>query len=65
MQCSDPMKSATLRVRRQVEFVARGLRSLAAARRTGDYVEVDAVVEDLRRKLDAAHLRRLAKVEIR
>lgn len=48
------MKRATLRPRQQAAFVVRGLRSLESARRTGDYVEADVVLEGLRRKLDAA-----------
>lgn len=38
----------------QAEFVARGLRSLQKAKRTGDYIEADEVVAGLRKKLAAA-----------
>lgn len=41
----------------QAQFIARGLHSRDQATRTGDYVEADAVVEALQRKLDAAHKR--------
>jgi hypothetical protein len=37
------------------------LRSLETARQTDDYVGADAVLESLRRKLDAARLRKPAK----
>ena len=41
---------------RQVEseFIARGLRSRNEARRTGDYVDAEAVVAKLQRRLDTA-----------
>jgi hypothetical protein len=42
------------------EFIARGLRSRDAARRTGDYVDADVAIDGLQRKLDAARAR-LAK----
>ena len=48
------VRTAVLRRRHQAEFIARGLRSLADARSTGDYVDADTVVEGLQRKLDAA-----------
>ena len=41
----------------QAEFVARGLRSLQKAKRTGDYLEADEVVAGLRKKLAAAKAR--------
>ena len=41
----------------QAEFVARGLRSLAHARETGDYVEADEVLAGLRKKLASARAR--------
>jgi chitinase len=44
----------------QAEFIARGLRSRDDARRTGDYVDADVVIDNLQRKLDAARSR-LAK----
>ena len=52
------VRAAVLRRRHQAEFVARGLRSLDDARRTGDYVDADVVVEGLQRKLDAARARK-------
>ena len=48
------VRATVLRRRNQAEFIARGLRSLDGARRTGDYVDADVVVEGLQRKLDAA-----------
>lgn len=39
------------------DFIARGLRSRDEARRTGEYVDADIVVEGLQRKLDAARVR--------
>ena len=48
------VRATVLRRRNQAEFIARGLRSLEGARRTGDYVDADAVVQGLQRKLDAA-----------
>jgi TolA-binding protein len=41
----------------QAEFVARGLRSLQKAKRTGDYLEADEVVAGLRQQLAAAKAR--------
>jgi septation ring formation regulator EzrA len=49
-----------LRRRNQAEFIARGLRSLDDARRTGDYVDADTVLQELQRKLDAARARKPA-----
>jgi Arc/MetJ-type ribon-helix-helix transcriptional regulator len=54
------VRATVLRRRHQAEFIARGLRSLAVARRLGDYVEADVVVEGLQRKLDAARARKSA-----
>jgi len=51
------VRATVLRRRNHAEFIARGLRSLAVARRTGEYVDADAVVEGLQRKLDAARER--------
>lgn len=45
------------RRRVQAEFIARGLRSRDEARRTGEYVDADVVLEGLQRKLDAARAR--------
>jgi len=55
------VRATVLRRRHQAEFMARGLRSLETARRTGDYIEADVVLEGLRRKLDAARTRKPAK----
>lgn len=41
----------------QAEFIARGLWSRDEARRTGQYVDADAVLAGLQRKLDAARTR--------
>jgi len=41
----------------QAEFVARGLRSLQKAKRTGDYLEAEEVVAGLRKQLAAAKAR--------
>ena len=43
-------------------FIARGLRSRDEARRTGEYVDADVVIEQLQRKLDAAR-NRIAKTK--
>lgn len=48
------VRATVLRRRNQAEFIARGLRSLEDARRTGDYVAADDVLQTLQRKLDAA-----------
>ncbi len=50
-------RATVLRRRYQAEFIARGMRSLEDARRTGEYVEADAVVKKLQRKLDTARKR--------
>ena len=44
----------------QGEFVARGLRSLAVAKTTGEYVEASELVAGLRRKLETARASRAA-----
>jgi hypothetical protein len=54
------VRAAVVKRRNQAEFVARGMRSLDDARRTGHYVEADAVVLALQRKLDAARKRKSA-----
>lgn len=54
------VRATVLRRRNHAEFIARGLRSLDDARRTGDYVDADAVVRKLQRKLDAARKRKTA-----
>lgn len=50
------------RRRVQAEFIARGLRSRDEARRTGEYVDADVVIQQLQRKLDAARSR-VAKIK--
>ncbi len=52
------VREAVQRRRDQSAFIARGLRALDDARRTGDYVDADAVVQKLQRKLDAARARK-------
>ena len=54
------VRATVQRRRHQAEFIARGLRSLDDARRTGGYVDADAVVQTLQRKLDTARKRRPA-----
>lgn len=54
------IRAGVERRRVQVEFIARGLRSRDAARRTGEYVDADVVLGGLQRKLDAARTK-LAK----
>ena len=51
------VRASVERRRVQAEFIARGLRSRDEARRTGEYVEADVVLEGLQRKLDAARAR--------
>ncbi|HJV62825.1 MAG TPA: YlcI/YnfO family protein [Albitalea sp.] len=48
------VRASVQRRRNQAEFIARGLRSLDEARRTGGYVDAEVVVERLQRKLAAA-----------
>jgi Arc/MetJ-type ribon-helix-helix transcriptional regulator len=55
------VRATVLRRRHQAEFIARGMRSLEDARRTGDYVDADAVVKELQAKLDAARSRKPAR----
>ena len=54
------VRATVLRRRNQAEFIARGLRSLDDALRTGDCVDADVVVQKLQRKLDAARKRKPA-----
>ena len=51
------VRAGVARRRVQAEFIARGLRSRDEARRTGDYVDADVVVDRLQGKLDAARAR--------
>lgn len=48
------VRAGVERRRVQSEFIARGLRSRDEARRTGEYVDADVVLDGLQRKLDAA-----------
>ena len=54
------VRATVLRRRNQAEFIARGLRSLDNARRTGNYVEADVLVQKLQRTLDVARKRKPA-----
>ena len=54
------VRAAVLRRRHRSDFIARGFRSLDGARRTGDYVDADVVVQTLQLKLDAARKRKPA-----
>lgn len=51
------VRASVERRRLRAEFIARGLRSRDEAKRTGDYVDADAVVEALQRKIDAERAR--------
>jgi len=51
------VRASVERRRMQVEFVARGLRSRDEARRTGDYVDADVLLDNLQCELDAARTR--------
>ncbi|WP_374664461.1 YlcI/YnfO family protein [Ramlibacter sp.] len=55
------VRAGVERRRIQSEFIARGLRSRDAARRSGDYVAAEVVLADLQRKLDAARSRATKK----
>lgn len=55
------VRAGVERRRVQAEFVARGLRARDVARRTGNYVDADVVVDGLQRKLDAARALALKK----
>lgn len=48
------IRASVERRRSQADFIARGLRARDAARLSGDYVDADALVDGLQRKLDAA-----------
>ena len=51
------VRQAVLRCQNQAEFVSRGLMSLENAKRTGEYVDSDVVLEKLAQKLAAAKLK--------
>lgn len=55
------VRAGVERRRVQGEFVARGLCARDEARRTGDYVEADVVLNGLQRKLNAARVRLATK----
>lgn len=55
------VRAGVERRRVKAAFVARGLRSRDEARRTGDYVDADVVLDGLQRKLDAARVRLATK----
>lgn len=57
------VRASVERRRMQAEFIARGLRSRDKARRTGDYVDADVVIDNLQRKLDTARSRLAKKVK--
>lgn len=46
--------------RAREQFIERGLASGAEARRTGKYISADAVLRKLRRRLEAAKLKKAA-----
>ncbi|QOF77318.1 YlcI/YnfO family protein [Variovorax sp. 38R] len=48
------VRASVLQRKNQSEFVARGMKSLASARRTGAYVDADEVLHRLRTKLEGA-----------
>ena len=54
------VRATVLRRRNRAEFIARGWRSLDNARRTGDYVEAEVLVQKLQRKLDVVRNRKPA-----
>jgi len=55
------IRASVERRRVQAEFVARGLRAREQARRTGEFVDADAVVDALQRKLYAARAKLSSK----
>lgn len=57
------VRASVERRRMQAEFIARGLRSRDKARRTGDDVDADVVIDGLQRKLDVARTRLAKKVK--
>lgn len=48
------VRACVLQRKSQAEFVARGMKSLASARRSGEYVEAGEVMQRLRTKLESA-----------
>ena len=55
------LRAGVERRRVRGEFFARGLRARDEARRTGDCVEADVVLDGLQRKLDDARVRLATK----
>ena len=53
----NAVRQTVLRRQNQAEFVARALMSLENARRTGEYVDADELVDKLAQKLAAAKLK--------
>ncbi|SEF27057.1 YlcI/YnfO family protein [Variovorax sp. NFACC27] len=52
------VRACVLQRKSQAEFVARGMKSLASARRSGEYVEAGEVMQRLRAKLESAAKKR-------
>ncbi|SEL07951.1 hypothetical protein SAMN05518845_104356 [Variovorax sp. YR750] len=52
------VRACVLQRKSQAEFVARGMKSLASARRSGEYVEAGEVMQRLRTKLESAAKKR-------
>lgn len=50
----NAVRQTVLQRQNQAEFVARGLSSLENAKRTGEYVDVENVLDKLGQKLSAA-----------
>ncbi|WP_295978328.1 YlcI/YnfO family protein [uncultured Variovorax sp.] len=48
------VRACVLQRKSQAEFVARGMKSLTSARRSGEYVEASEMVQRLRSKLELA-----------
>ncbi len=48
------VRACVLQRKSQAEFVARGMKSLASARRSSEYVEASEMVQRLRSKLELA-----------
>jgi predicted transcriptional regulator len=53
----ESLQDSIARRRDQLEFIARGLKSAAKARRTGRYVSADDVVKQLSARLQKARAR--------
>ncbi len=52
------VRESVLRRKTQAEFIAKGLASLAYAKKTDDYVDADVVIGKLQQKLDIAKAKR-------